>query len=55
MKDKIDDYMFYKRCVVCGKIIDENIYDDNSGLCDDCYTDVKSWDECNYSEGFFND
>ena len=43
MKDKIDDYMFYKRCKVCCKIIDEDIYDDNNGLCDDCFIDKRTW------------
>ncbi len=45
MKDELKDYMIYKRCKVCGKITDEDIFDDNNGICDDCFTDENTWNE----------
>ena len=41
MRDNIEDYQLYKYCKVCGCIIDEEIFDDNDGLCDYCYIENK--------------
>ena len=44
-KDLSDDYTFYKYCKGCGEVIDEDVYDDNEGFCDYCYTKSGTWKE----------
>jgi NMD protein affecting ribosome stability and mRNA decay len=44
-------YKFEKLCKNCGKSIDEDIYDDNKGLCDDCYIERKTYREYLYGCG----
>jgi len=41
--DSMEDYLLYNRCKVCGRFIDESIYDDNCGLCDDCFIERTTW------------
>lgn len=50
MKDSSEKYQFYIYCKVCGKIINEDISDDNNGICDDCYIDKRTWSEIEFGE-----
>ena len=44
-KDSSEDYTFYKYCKECGEQIEEDIYEDNDGLCDYCYINKRTWKE----------
>jgi hypothetical protein len=50
MNDEVEDYSFYKYCRICGDMIDEDIYDDNDGICDYCYINKRTWSEISFGE-----
>jgi len=39
-----------RKCERCGDIIDFEVYYDNNGLCDWCYTQRRTWSEVNFGE-----
>ena len=36
-----------KKCKLCGKLVDEDAWDNDDGLCSDCWSDTDG----NYTEG----
>ena len=50
IKNTKNKYIEEYYCELCGMEISEDIFDDNNGMCDDCFIEKRTWEEIPFGE-----